>query len=49
MLSTLALHAAEATEHTESVNHWVIGGIALAILLGLLVTLVAFAGGREHS
>jgi hypothetical protein len=28
---------------------WVIGGTALLILVGLLVALVAFGGGREHS
>jgi hypothetical protein len=49
MLSTLALHTAEAASHEESFNHWIAGGIALAILLGLLLLLVAFAGGREHS
>jgi len=26
-----------------------VGGLALAILLGLLGALVAFGGGREHS
>jgi hypothetical protein len=26
-----------------------IGGLALAILIGMLVALVAFGGGREHS
>jgi hypothetical protein len=26
-----------------------IGGLALVILLGLLIALVAFGGGREHS
>jgi hypothetical protein len=28
---------------------WVIGGTTLLILVGLLVALVAFGGGREHS
>ncbi|MFT4263159.1 MAG: hypothetical protein QM572_07245 [Nocardioides sp.] len=49
MLSTLVLHAAEAAEHTEKVNHWIVGAIAITVLLGLLVGLLAFAGGREHS
>ena len=31
------------------VNPWVIGGIALAILLALLFAVIAFGGGREHS
>jgi hypothetical protein len=39
-----------AEEHGEpAVNPWLIGGGALAILLILLVALVAFGGGREHS
>ena len=49
-LAAVALLAAERAEH--EVNHalsWGIGGLALAILLGLLVALVAFGGGREHS
>lgn len=40
---------AEAAEHHEKVNHWIIGAVALAILLGALVCLLLFAGGREHS
>ena len=28
---------------------WAVGGTALFILLGMLVALVAFGGGREHS
>jgi hypothetical protein len=31
------------------VNHWVVGGIALAILLALILGLLAFGAGREHS
>ena len=39
-----------AEEHGEpAVNPWLIGGGTLAILLILLVALVAFGGGREHS
>ena len=49
MVNTLVLRAAEAAEHSEKVNHWVIGAAALAILLALLGVLLAFAGGREHS
>lgn len=49
-LSTVAVAAAEeAGEHGESLNHWIVGGIAIAILLSLLLVLLAFAGGREHS
>jgi hypothetical protein len=28
---------------------WVVGGIAMAIFLFLVIGLVSFAGGREHS
>jgi hypothetical protein len=31
------------------VNHWVVGGTVLAILLVLLVALLIFGAGREHS
>lgn len=40
---------AEAAEHHEKVNHWIFGGIALSVLLGSLLALILFAGGREHS
>ena len=48
-LTALAvLQAAE--EHGEpAVNPWFIGGGALAILLFLLLGLVLFGGGRDHS
>jgi len=39
-----------AEEHGEpAVNPWFIGGGTLAILLLLLIGLVAFGGGRDHS
>jgi hypothetical protein len=31
------------------INHWVVGGVALAILLLALVALLVFGAGREHS
>jgi hypothetical protein len=43
----LVIQAAE--EHEQVVNPWIIGGLSLAILLGMLGALVAFGGGREHS
>jgi hypothetical protein len=50
MLTAFAL-ALQTEEHiNESVpNHWLVGGIALAILLALLVALLVFGAGREHS
>jgi hypothetical protein len=43
--------ALAAEEHVnESVpNHWIVGGIALGILLLLLLALLVFGAGREHS
>ncbi|GAA5118003.1 hypothetical protein GCM10023339_29850 [Alloalcanivorax gelatiniphagus] len=48
MLSTVITLAAEA-ESEPAVSPYVIGGIALAILLVLLMAVVSFGGGREHS
>jgi hypothetical protein len=30
-------------------NHWVVGAIALGILLAMMATLLMFGAGREHS
>jgi hypothetical protein len=30
-------------------NHWVVGGTALAIFVLILLSLLAFGAGREHS
>lgn len=48
-LTALAvLQAAE--EHGEpAVNPWLIGGVALGILLLMLLGVVWFGGGRDHS
>ncbi|WP_168929610.1 hypothetical protein [Nocardioides sp. GY 10127] len=48
MLQLIAL----AAESESEVNHalsWGIGALALVVLLGLMVALLTFAGGREHS
>jgi hypothetical protein len=31
------------------INHWVVGGTALAIFLLLMLALLVFGAGREHS
>jgi hypothetical protein len=31
------------------INHWIVGGTALGILLLVLLGLLAFGAGREHS
>ena len=30
-------------------NHWLVGAVTLAILLALILGLLAFGAGREHS
>ena len=50
MLSTVITLAAENVEHGEPVLHpYAVGGIALGLLLVLLLAVVSFGGGREHS
>lgn len=50
MLSTVTTLAAESAEHGEPLVHpYVVGAIALALLLALLLAVVSFGGGREHS
>lgn len=51
VLAPLLLAAEEGGEHHEvdQALSWGIGGLALAILFGLMFALIAFGGGREHS
>jgi hypothetical protein len=37
------------TENPNVPNHWLVGGVTLAILMALLLALLAFGAGREHS
>jgi hypothetical protein len=48
MANTL-IFLAESAGESDGVNPWVIGGLALGLLLLLLLAVVAFGGGREHS
>ena len=49
-MSLIALSILAAESHGEPTIHpYVVGAIALAILLALLVALISFGGGREHS
>lgn len=50
-ISQPALALVRAAEESESaaVNPWLVGGAVLAFLLLLLLGLVWFGGGREHS
>ena len=50
MLSTVITLAAESSEHGEPAVHpYLVGAIALGILLLMLLALMSFGGGREHS
>ena len=49
MLSSLIVMAAEAEHGEAAVSPYVVGAIALALLLVLLLAVVSFGGGREHS
>jgi hypothetical protein len=46
MLNALATQTHEAT---GGINHWLVGGITLAILIAMLAALLMFGAGREHS
>jgi hypothetical protein len=37
------------TENPNVPNHWLVGGVVLAVLLAFLVALLIFGAGREHS
>ncbi len=43
----LVLRAAEAVH--SGPNPYLVGAIVLAIMVGMLLALVAFGGGREHT
>ncbi|WP_200958827.1 hypothetical protein [Nocardioides sp. Root190] len=53
MFSQISLHAlavvSAAEESEAAVNPWFIGGGVLAFLMLLLLGLVWFGGGRDHS
>ncbi len=49
MITAAALQAAEETHTEAAVNPWIVGAVALGILMAMLLALIAFGGGREHS
>jgi hypothetical protein len=50
MLSTVIPLAAETGEGASlGVHPYVVGAVALGLLLALLLAVVSFGGGREHS
>jgi hypothetical protein len=50
-LSALTIHAQEATHEAThgGLNEWVVGGIALFILMAMLAGFMMYGAGREHS
>jgi hypothetical protein len=50
MQTAFVLAAAAEEQINENVpNHWLVGAVALGILLFLLLALLVFGAGREHS
>ncbi|MBD8870046.1 hypothetical protein [Nocardioides donggukensis] len=48
-LTSLVIVAAEAGHSEPAVHPYAVGAITLVVLLALLVVLLMFGGGREHS
>ena len=49
-LSSAVTLASETEVHSDpALAPWLVGAIALGILLAMLAALVVFGGGREHS
>jgi hypothetical protein len=48
-MSTTILAASESASHAAPISPYAVGGIALVILLALLIGLMMFGAGREHS
>lgn len=48
-LTSLIPTAAETTASHGGVNHWVVGAVVLAILLVMMLALLTFGAGRDHS
>jgi hypothetical protein len=45
----VAVLAAEESVNENVPNHWLVGGVTLVILLALILGLLIFGAGREHS
>ena len=48
-LTSLVITASEAAADEPAIHPYVIGALALGILLAALAILLIFGGGREHS
>jgi hypothetical protein len=49
MLNALTVLAAEAEHGDPVVSPYVVGAVVLGLLVVLLLAVVSFGGGREHS
>ena len=49
VLAATTLSAAEAEHGEPVVSPYAVGGVVLALLIILLLAVVSFGGGREHS
>ena len=49
MLNSLTVLASEAEHGEPAIHPYWIGVIALGLLMALLLAVVSFGGGREHS
>ncbi len=45
----VAVLATEEAVNENVPNHWLVGAVTLAILLALILALLIFGAGREHS
>ena len=48
LVNTVAVASATLNDAPHN-NKWIFGAIAIVILVGALVALLGFAGGRDHS
>jgi hypothetical protein len=49
LTSTVAPVLAETTTHESGVSPYLVGGVTLAILMAMLLGLLMFGAGRDHS
>jgi hypothetical protein len=49
LTTTVAPVLSEATTHDSGINPWLVGGATFALLVAMLVGLLMFGAGRDHS
>jgi hypothetical protein len=48
-MSLTSMITIAAESESSGINHWLVGAISLAILLALILGLLAFGAGRDHT